>query len=425
MIKLVAKKVLLLFVCVLPLLSNENSYPLANFYEDYSNNRPTIYHEINNDMDVIEYNHILDSLENRDSLENSNSFYYRYRHLITIMPERYHYSVIKFTDMGEDQINLAVSKIESKEHIRILIFRNCSFKELPDSINNLKSLNAIHFVECDSLRSLGSFNTFLPIFEFYFYNCKIPHLPDRIEKISSMLRLLIHLPDHYEDFVLNEEINKFSRRNNLVDLAIRGKNISEFPENIFFLTSLRTLMFESWKKLNYPYKFYRLNNLAKLTLTCWDEEVENSARENENFIAYYPIDFEYTTLDYSISPHYYDMSNITLIEDPHEFLDNRLFVYFIDSKGFQFRKDTYPFGNKDITLLQDSKEKKIFFSLEGNESSKDSLKVYLLDERSNVIDQGVPTEKGIMLSVENLKDLNYFLKFTIGRYSKICGFAIQ
>lgn len=394
----------ILFLSFLPFpIKAEKSYPRATFFEGYYKKYPTIFYKIQSLNQISTFNKIQDSIDYLKAQSNADYVYCN--------------ASIEFSAMNKEQIDSSFALITQKENIRTLIFRNCSFQELPDSLNSLTSLDAIHFIECDSLKSLGKFDPVVPIFEFYYYGCQISSLPEGIEKIHPLVRLLLHLPDTLFHFNLNKELGKFSKRNNLIDLSIRGKRIAEFPENIFTLTSLRSLMFETLEGLCYPRKYDKLVNLLKLTLTCWNEEVENSARKNSNFISYTPIEYIDNRL-YSFNPMYNKMSEVFVNTDTYTYHDSYIIFYTPKNGKETIEEFTYYVGISKINISINYKEKKLYIKLPESKLNGKIFKASLFNWYQEKIQEGTKQADSIVIDLDNLKDTKYEIKLTIGRYSK-------
>lgn len=399
---------LLLLSFAYPLLG-ARLYPNASFYEEYNKESTTSYYKFDLRDNISEFNRIQDSLNDIKEHDCYNLLH--------------HYADIEFDNMEEVRIENMLVSLASRFEIRILRFRNCTFRKLPNSLNRLMKLEAIHFIECDSLKSLGKFDPITPIFEFYFFNCKIPNLPDGIEKLHPMVRLLIHLPDTLNRLNLDTELSKFTRRNNLIDLAIRGKDIAEFPESIFTLSSLRTLIFESTKTIRFPYKFDKLFNLLKLTLTCWDEEVENNARNNSNFIIYTPIDYMDNKFPHLINKRYHNMSFIFINNSPNSYLDETTVIYRPANIKDSIVKQTLSFAKHEFCITTNFNEEKLYVTILDTIPNEKIFMASLIGLNWQDMIRGVRTNNTIVIDLKNSQKYYTFLKITIGRYSKVFDFS--
>lgn len=389
---------------------NENDYPIEN--DLYNEKGYDVNNDYHYDIRMLEqvsgYNRIIDTLL-KSSLTLDEALIFQ-----SITPV--------FFKMNKKQVDDALDLLKNKAYIKSIAFVKCTFKELPDSLNSFKSLKYIKFYECDSLESLGTFNPLIPIFELYFVGCKVKSLPVGIEQIHPFLRLLVHLPDNFGEFNLDIELSKFKDRNNLLDLAIRGKNLLSFPKSIFNLTSLQTLMFESYKVVKYPPNFNRLKNLKKLIITCWDEEVEDSARENPYFIEFYPLEYVNDDILYISSSIYSNLCSVSNNYDHYTYWDNIGFTYAPKKDSNDIRIHRLMFGESEITIEVANKEQKMYLYVSNDKCLKNKLKASILDNCRNQIIESVLLDDKVILDLKSLKGYKYYLKITLGRYAKVFHF---
>ena len=88
--------------------------------------------------------------------------------------------------------------------------------------------------------------------------------------------MILEFPNNFNGFNLNSELLKFNKRNNIIDLFVKYKLLNEFPESLFNLISLQSLIFYSDDSLYFPHKFDRLNNLIYIITTAKKIDVVES-----------------------------------------------------------------------------------------------------------------------------------------------------
>ena len=191
---------------------------------------------------------------------------------------------INFNNMNENQIDSAICQINSKKlsyRIISITITNSSIKKIPKSLNFFKNLSTLRFDYCDNISSFTDFNTTARIFAVKFYNCRIKKLPDGIENLKSYIRLSLEFPVDFSGFDLDQELKKFEKRNNIFDMAIVYAKCDKFPETIFNLKALQTLVFISKEIDYYPKRFNELPNLFTL-ITTGDDDLKHFC-ENINY----------------------------------------------------------------------------------------------------------------------------------------------
>ena len=166
-----------------------------------------------------------------------------------------------FENVDNRTIDSVINSVRRFRFIYKISFINCHFKEMPLSVRKLINLTCLHFIRCDSLISLNGFNTTNTLFLVTLESCRIKELPEGLDKIYSFLFLMLDFPNDFTGFDLNKELDKFSERKNILNLFVKYKQLDKFPESLFKLTNLQSLMFFTDSKLYFPPRFNELTNL--------------------------------------------------------------------------------------------------------------------------------------------------------------------
>jgi len=128
------------------------------------------------------------------------------------------------------------------------------------------------------------------MFSLFFENCRIRELPEGIEKLKPMLMLMLEFPDDFDELNLNNELSKFTKRKNIINLFIKYKQLKEFPESLFELVSLQRLFFISNDSIYCPNKFDELTNLNTLNLTKMkNNDIKTNLTFPEDTIEYWNL----------------------------------------------------------------------------------------------------------------------------------------
>jgi hypothetical protein len=225
----------------------------------YNNMADTIFN-INAVNDIIQINYLFDSLDAKFEISSK-----------TI--------ALSFNKLDENQIDSSIKLFKYKNCIQQISFLECPIKKLPDSFNLLYYVNKIQFRKCDSIVSMNNFNSDYSIICINFINCRIKKLPDGLENIFPMLSLILILPDDFNGMSINNELLKFEKRKNIIDLFIRYSQLDKFPESIFNLINLQTLFFIGNNIIYYPAEFDKFVNMRQIYISCNDDRVEESAKK--------------------------------------------------------------------------------------------------------------------------------------------------
>ena len=179
--------------------------------------------------------------------------------------------IVTFDSMSESQIDSSIRILYRNSYSQEIIginIKNSPIKKIPESFKLCDNLYGINFIKCDSISSFTDFNTTARIFAVTFDNCRIEKLPDGIENLLSYVRLSLGFPVDFSGFDLDQELKKFEKRNNIFDMAIVYAKCDKFPETIFNLKALQTLIFISKGIEDYPDRFDSLQNLTGLYLSA-------------------------------------------------------------------------------------------------------------------------------------------------------------
>ncbi len=232
---------------------------------------PFVYTPYN--LDLIDMHFIL-RIDDKDGLEEINKMIFA---LDSIRPKNSRptrFVSLSFDGYNEEQIDSLAGCIwlRNRASILELEFFNSPIKRIPRSVSYFPNVQNMNFLKCDSICSMNYFDTDKTIFGFSFYKCNISKLPEGIESISPMLNLEFDMLDTVNTFDIDMELRRFERRNNVLSLLINNKFLKKFPESIFRLTSLQTLVINVSDDTKYPNRFNELINLKYL---CYSENKFN------------------------------------------------------------------------------------------------------------------------------------------------------
>lgn len=352
------------------------------------------------DIGNIEYENIkIDSSSNFDSVQNVIS---------NIQFERKKLIYLTFSSVNEHLINTYIDRIERRSLIIGIHLIDCPIKKLPFSIRDLINIHSLRLERCDSIQSLNGFNTSQTLFSLFFENCKIKELPEGVEKLKPLLRLMLEFPDDFKDFDINNELEKFSKRKNIFNLYIKYYQLKEFPENILELTTLQTLIIFSNNNIKYPDNYDNLVNLNELRI-CYiveDDFNPNTIKLRKSFINNYHYFLDY----YYKNGTRYDKNPYERFKYPYLYLKgvkylyiykdlpplppipytSKLYIFGLNSKykdedcEINFKADTI---NKHLTLfiptVKESDSVRIYIS----EHNKDTpLQTYEFNKNGTLID---------------------------------------
>ncbi len=191
---------------------------------------------------------------------------------------------LSFYNTDTKIIDSTISLLKVHRLILDISFHNCTFKILPYSIRKLSSLTGLHFNSCDSLVSLNGFNTTNTLFLVTLESCRIKELPEGLDKIYSFLFLMLDFPNDFTGFDLNKELDKFSERKNILNLFVKYKQLDKFPESLFKLTNLQSLMFFTDSSVYFPPRFNELTNLLEIRTSNNSQKVIESFDKGERHI---------------------------------------------------------------------------------------------------------------------------------------------
>jgi hypothetical protein len=142
------------------------------------------------------------------------------------------------------KIDSLIHLIKNKWKVNHITFYKCNIETTPDSLKAFYQLNTLNFTDCNNIKELKH-NKIFPILTYenkiIFNDCNIEKLPLNIEKIRGFLDLNLYYLDNNENFNINEEIKKFTKRKNLRQLIIKSSKKIDFPESIFELIALQSL----------------------------------------------------------------------------------------------------------------------------------------------------------------------------------------
>ncbi len=189
-----------------------------------------------------------------------------------------------FKNVDEKTIDSLIYSVKRKRFINEITFNYCNFKKMPLSVRKLINLTSLHFIRCDSLISLNGFNTTNTLFVVTLESCRIKELPEGLDKIYSFLFLMLDFPNDFTGFDLNKELEKFSDRKNILNLFVKYKLLDKFPESLFKLTNLQSLMFFTDSKLYFPPRFDELKNLVEVRTSNDNQRVIESFYQGKYFI---------------------------------------------------------------------------------------------------------------------------------------------
>lgn len=395
---------LILYITLIILLTYENAltqepslfgFPVNNIFRF----RPDYSFNIKNVHDIDNYVKKMDSLIGEDGYTWSDNLY----------------SSICFENLNEKQIDSVIHEIHDPRLIVELVFKNCPIKMIPDSVKLLYDLYSISFNNCDSIRNMNGFNSNFPVFGINFNNCKINQLPDGIENFGSMLRLMIRVPVDANKLDIDKELRKFRKRKNIIDLFIKYDKLSDFPNSIFQLSSLQTLIFYSRCIKHYPADFDKLNNLMYLYISSFDDRVDESAKKNKNLqflkrlntgdsdtnFMNFKYNFEWGRCEFSNTLEH--NSNHHLIFSPGGLVTDYTNVYGIN--------------NKEI-LIKVENIKQIISIYFKDAKPSDKLLVQITDKKNKILFNGRIKNRNCELDLKDLPFEETYMKININSFSK-------
>lgn len=330
-------------------------------------------------------------------------------------------------NMDESLIDSLIYQIEYKHRIVSIRFNNSPIKKIPFSIRKLINLYSISFINCDSIKSLNGFNSTNTMFSITFENCRIKELPEGTEKLIPMLQLMLEIPDDFDEFNLNDELSKFTKRKNIINLFIKYKILKKFPESLFELLSLQTLIFFSNDDLYIPLKFDKLLNLNNLYITNLNDDLLKSL-ENKEFPQWYGklqltedstayVYDKYSFMSKLRAPIYYK-------DEPQKksrwnIKKSYMYTYYQDGS----RVKNFKFGKYDVKMVPDTVKNTLTFFF-NNADDIDSIKMYLIDYNSRKIVKTYNFNKDkAILDLNDFSDGVYFIMFEIkGEHYEIMSF---
>ncbi len=344
------------------------------------------------------------------------------------------YIILTIKNIDDNKIvDSIINSIERQKYIIDISFHNCNFKELPYSMRKLDNLTGMHFFECDSLITLDGFNSTSTLFLLTFIDCRINELPEGTEKIKSMLYLMLDFPNDFSGFDLNKELDKFSRRKNILNLCIKYKLLDKFPDSLFKLTNIQTLLFYSDSKLYFPPRFDELNNLVETNTSNCNNNVINSISkgENYNFGSYneYGIIEEKNNKEYKkYKIELCDKPKLSMLYKPDQrdketyHLQSNM-IEFIYSKNriYNNLNIEYKFYNREILLNLDTANATANIKI-SNIGKNDSVKVYLTKDSIMTAKPFINyeyTNDGILLDFKEFDRKYYFLHIDINKTNYI------
>lgn len=320
-----------------------------------------------------------------------------------------------FENVDEKLIDSLIYSVKYKRLIYKISFINCQFKEMPLSVRKLINLTSLHFIRCDSLISLNGFNTTNTLFLVTLESCRIKELPEGLDKIYSFLFLMLDFPNDFTGFDLNKELEKFSERKNILNLFIKYKQLGKFPESLFKLTNLQSLMFFTDSSLYFPPRFDELTNLLEIRTSNNSQKVIESFDKGErhifgcfgdnNFFNEEIDEIEHETGKYCLisgkrTPFRYKVEIDTNTIRGFAF-------FYIKDYAYPDSRMTYKFNENEIIFHIDTIQDNIKFEITKLKDS-DSVKVFIAEYNTEVPLYSYEYKKGgIILDFKDLKKFQY------------------
>lgn len=206
---------------------------------------------------------------------------------------------IVIRNMNEVDVDTVINRLEHiRSNIISIYFDSCTFESVPKNLNMLENLESITFNSCNQLKTFGEYNSPKTTFVMFFINCNLDRLPEKIELFKPLLKLWISFPDNFTKMNLNYELNRFLKRNNLLSLYIRYKNLSSFPSSILELSSLQYLVFQSNNYIIYPKSYDKLVNIRRIIITDTTNLTRDELKSNSLIEAFITFPYQNDSLSY-------------------------------------------------------------------------------------------------------------------------------
>ncbi len=318
-----------------------------------------------------------------------------------------------FENVDNKTIDSVINSVRRFRFIYKISFINCHFKEMPLSVRKLINLTCLHFIRCDSLISLNGFNTTNTLFLVTIESCRIKELPEGLDKIYSFLFLMLDFPNDFAGFDLNKELDKFSERKNILNLFIKYKQLGKFPESLFKLTNIQSLMFFTDSSVYFPPRFDEFSNLLEIRTSNNNQKVIESFDKSERHIFgcfgdNYIFDEEYPESE---------VGKYCLISGKRTPFRYKVEIDTNTIRGFSFfyKKDyaypdsrmTYKLNENEIIFHIDTIQDNIKFEITKLKDS-DSVKVFVAEYKTEVPLYSYKYIKGgIILDFKDLKKFYY------------------
>lgn len=340
------------FLVIIIILSFQSNCLLSEFY--FNCFPPMELHSLHQFMHLV--------IDNNTDFDSINTVINN-----SLKEKKYKYFTLGFDKMNESSIDSLIKCLDNKNKIISVDLYSCPIKKLPIYVRKFSNLYSLTFENCDSIQSLNGFNTDFYMFSLFFENCRIKELPEGIEKLKSMLMLMLEFPDDFNEFDLNNELSKFTKRKNIINLFIKYKQLKEFPESLFELISLQRLFFLSNDSIYCPNKFDKLPNLNTLILTKMkNKEIETNSSFPEDTIEYWSLK---NNLRFSVS------TGSDYIEEPKWHIE-KTYLYPYQKVASSVQK--FEFEGYELTMTADTVKNHLTLYAP-NIKETDTVEIYLVD----------------------------------------------
>lgn len=320
-----------------------------------------------------------------------------------------------FENVENKTIDSVINSVRRFRFIYKISFINCHFKEMPLSVRKLINLTCLHFIRCDSLISLNGFNTTNTLFLVTLESCRIKELPEGLDKIYSFLFLMLDFPNDFTGFDLNKELDKFSERKNILNLFVKYKLLDKFPESLFKLTNLQSLMFFTDSSVYFPPRFDELINLLEIRTSNNSQKVIESFDKGErhifgcfgdnNFFNEEIDEIEHETGKYCLISGKRSTFRYKVEIDTNT-IQGFAFTYIKDN-AYPDSRMTYKFNENEIIFHIDTIQDNIKFEITKLKDS-DSVKVFVAEQGTDVPLYSYEYKRGaIILDFKELKETMY------------------
>lgn len=339
------------------------------------------------------------------------------------------YATLIFKRLNEIQIDNLLMKFRNYSKVTRIYLDTCSINKLPVSFRYFFYLRELSFFKCDSIKSLSGFQSIQLSFSFRFYNCDFTELPEGIEDFRSMLSLMIVLNKENDKFDLDKSLNKFALRNNIKALFVYYYNLKEIPESLFKLTSLRYLDFFC----NENVKLHKTSNLINLidlysnlsTESILDQSIVNNLIyrrgsadlpiSDEEILEMY-LDINGRTTQY-VYPRMLFKDDIVLLVQPNDNIEPEphpsIIKDYINKKAVNIDNYEFKFQKKYF--------EKLFKFICTNLMETDNANVKIINCYSDEELLSIDIKKGeeYLIDLEKYPDFYFYMKLTVNGKSYV------